>query len=185
MRRLEIPLLDSAGMSAPRRICLLALVAALGFATSVLPGCGGGDDDRKLLSRGSAGELRASLDDVEQKVSEGDCSGARADAVNLQQEVDALPRRTSRKLRRSLAAGATRLVSLVDGECEPAITTETTPTETNTTDTTEEELPPGQQKKDEKQKDEDKGKNDGGNQDDEGSTPTVTTPNQDTTPTEP
>jgi hypothetical protein len=119
-------------------MCLLALLALLGFATASLLGCGNNGKDRKLLSHASASKLQSSLDDVEQMVSEGDCEGARSRAVTLQQQVDGLPRRTNRKLRKALAAGTSRLVSLVDGDCRPATTTETTP----------QNEPPGQEKKD-------------------------------------
>lgn len=138
-------------MPSRRRMCLLALLALLGFATASLPGCGDDGKNRTLLSQSSASKLQSSLNDVEQKVSEGDCDGARSQAVTLQQQVDGLPRRTDRKLRRALAASTNRLVSLVDGECRPATTTETTPTvppTTTTTETTPQD--PGQEKKDKK-----------------------------------
>jgi hypothetical protein len=130
-------------------MCLLALLALLGFATASLLGCGNNGKDRKLLSHASASKLQSSLDVVEQMVSEGDSEGARSQAVTLQQQVDGLPRRTNRKLRKALAAGTSRLVSLVDGDCRPATTTETTPTvPPTTTETTPQNEPPGQQKKD-------------------------------------
>jgi hypothetical protein len=146
-------------------MCLLALLALLGFATASLPGCGDNGNNPKLLSHASASKLQSSLDDVEQRVSEGDCVGARSQAVTLQQQVDGLPRRTNRKLRRALSAGASRLVSLVDGECRPATTTETTPTVAPTTTETTPTEPPGQKKKDKtKPGDQGKGKQKGNEQ---------------------
>jgi hypothetical protein len=149
-------------------MCLLALLALLGFATAALPGCGDNGKDRKLLSKTSASKLQSSLNDVEQRVNEGDCVGARSQAVTLQQQVDGLPRRTNRKLRRALSAGASRLVSLVDGECQPATTTETTPTvPQTTTETTPQNEPQRQQKKDKtKQKGNGKGNQNGNEQGD-------------------
>lgn len=150
-------------------MCLLALLGLLGFATASLPGCGGNGNNRKLLSHASASKLQSSLNDVEQRVNEGDCAGARSQASTLQQQVDGLPRRTNRKLRRALSAGTSRLVSLVDGECQPATTTtDTTPTVApTTTETTPQNEPPGQKKKDKtKPQDQGKGKQKGNEQGD-------------------
>jgi hypothetical protein len=103
-----------------RRTIALALATVLTVAAAGLSACS--DDNgnqRKLLSRASAAELRQSLDAVEQEVDSGDCVGAANQAAALRQQVDALPSRVAGKLRRVLADGADRLQTLVGKDCEP------------------------------------------------------------------
>jgi hypothetical protein len=114
-----------------RRTIAPALAAVLSVAAAALAACSDGDDRDKLLSQASAVQLRASLDAVEENVDAGNCQGAANQAATLRQQVDALPNRISRKLRRVLADGADRLETLISTDCEPAGATGTTapPTE--------------------------------------------------------
>ena len=109
-----------------RRPIALATAAVLAVAAGGLSACGNDNGDRKLLSQASAARLRASLDTVEQDVDAGNCTGAANQAAVLRQQVDALPRRTSGKLRRALADGTDRLETLIDKDCGQTGTTGTT-----------------------------------------------------------
>lgn len=109
-------------------ITLIALAAALA-------GCGDSSNDAKLLSRSSASDLRATLAQVEQRVSSGDCTGAQDQVGLLEQQIDSLDSSVDANLRAALVSGASRLQRLVASEC-PAATAETGPTgATGTTDT--------------------------------------------------
>ena len=97
---------------------VLAAAVALGLSA-----CGGGED-AELLPGGTASEINANLDQVEQLANEGDCLGAAdaAEAVSFQVEelggVDA-------KLKEALREGAARLNEVVAG-CEETVTEEDT-----------------------------------------------------------
>jgi outer membrane biosynthesis protein TonB len=99
-------------------VLLLSAAAALGLAA-----CGSGDE-ADLLPGGTANEINANLDRVEQLADEGDCAGASeaAEAVSVQVEelggVDA-------KLKQALREGAARLNEVVTG-CEEVTTEEET-----------------------------------------------------------
>jgi hypothetical protein len=105
-------------LSASLLALALGAVAALGLLA-----CGGGDG-ADLLPGGTASEITANLDRVEQLASEEDCSGAAeaADSVSVQIEelegVDA-------KLKQALREGATRLNEVV-ATCEETTTEEET-----------------------------------------------------------
>jgi hypothetical protein len=142
------------------------LVLALSAAIVAAAGCGGDSGDGRLLSRQQAGDLRATLSEIQQDVSAGNCTGAGQRVSALEEQIDSI-RRLNRKLRSALRASATRLGTLVTADCGTTseTTTQTTPTtpEEGTTGTTgstgttgpegkkqkkEKKVPPGQQKKD-------------------------------------
>jgi hypothetical protein len=109
-------------LSAPLLALALGALAALGLAAC---GNGGGGD---LLPGGTASEITANLDRVEQLASEGDCVGAADAAQAVSAQVEALDG-VDRKLKLALREGATRLNEVVlsceeapsEEETEPAI----------------------------------------------------------------
>ena len=110
----------------------LRFVAPLALAASVLAsGCGGDSDGGgRLLSQEQAGDLLSTLTQVEQDVTDRDCTGAGEGVATLESQVDSIAR-LNRSLRRSLRASVRRLETLVSNACEATdtgTTTETTPT---------------------------------------------------------
>jgi hypothetical protein len=106
------------GIAAPHALAL-SIAAAL-----VLTSCGGGDD-AELLPGGTAREITANLDTVEQLTNEGECAGAEEAAEEIGVQVATL-QGIDAELKRALERGATRLNEVV-ASCE---------------ETTSEELPP-------------------------------------------
>ena len=110
------------------------LAAALLFAILAAAGCGSDSSNRPLLSSSQAGELRATLSQIEQEVSAGNCSSAGDRVAALETQIDSI-RRLDRKLRSALRTSARRLDALVSADCN----TSTTTTPTQTTPTTPEQ----------------------------------------------
>jgi hypothetical protein len=107
---------------------LLALAAVCLLAA----GCGSSSSSGTLLSRQQAGELRASLNRVEQDVASKDCTGAGQEVAALQQQIDSI-NRLDRKLRSSLRSSVRRLATLVSDSCGTTTTpSEATPTTPDT-----------------------------------------------------
>jgi outer membrane biosynthesis protein TonB len=103
---------------------LIAL--ALGAAAALgLVACGGGGNG-DLLPGGTAGEINANLDQVEQLASEGDCAGAGEAAQAVSSQVEALGG-VDAKLKQALSEGATRLNEVVAGCEEASVEEETVP----------------------------------------------------------
>jgi hypothetical protein len=128
--------LTSIGHPAGRARASLAVV--LMALAAALAGCGDSSDDAKLLSRTSASDLRATLTQVQQRVSSGDCSGAQDQVGLLEQQIDSLDSRVDANLRAALVSGASRLQRLVASECaaataETGATGPTGPTDTGGT----------------------------------------------------
>jgi hypothetical protein len=108
-----------------------ALPVALATAALVGAGCGGDSGSGRLLSSRQARDLRATLTEVEQDVSAGNCTGAGQQVSALEEQIDSI-QRLDRKLRSALRASTRRLDTLVSADC--GTTTETTtPTQTTTT----------------------------------------------------
>ena len=107
----------------------LGAAAALALAAGLVS-CG--EDSNSGLSQQRASNLRSSLDQVETRVNDRDCTGAAAQATTFRQQVDSLPSRVDRDLRDALERSATRLESLVADQCEP----ESTPVEPQTQEPT-------------------------------------------------
>jgi hypothetical protein len=108
---------------------LLALAAVCLLATA----CGSSSSSGKLLSQRQAGQLRASLNRVEQDVASKDCTGAEQEVGALQEQIDSI-NRLDRNLRSSLRSSVRRLETLVSDSCVATTTppTETTPTTPDT-----------------------------------------------------
>jgi hypothetical protein len=97
----------------------LSAVAALGM---VACGSGGSAD---LLPGGTASEINSNLDQVQELVAEGECTGAAEAAFEVSAQVEALEG-VDTKLKEALREGATRLNEVVAG-CEEAVDEETVP----------------------------------------------------------
>jgi hypothetical protein len=107
-----------------------ALPVALATAAFAAAGCGGDSGGGRLLSQQQARELRATLTEIEQDVSAGNCTGAGQQVSAIEEQIDSI-RRLDSKLRSALRASTRRLDTLVTADC--GTTTETTPTQTTTT----------------------------------------------------
>ncbi|HEX4669743.1 MAG TPA: hypothetical protein VH275_07210 [Solirubrobacterales bacterium] len=109
-------------LSTPLLALALGALAVLGLTAC---GSGGGAD---LLPGGTASEITANLDRVEQLAGEGDCVGAADAAQAVSAQVEALGG-VDKKLKLALQEGATRLNEVVvsceeapaEEETEPAI----------------------------------------------------------------
>ena len=112
-----------------RRRGTLGAAAALALAVGFLSSCG--DDSKTGLSQQRASNLRSSLEQVETRVNDRDCTGAAEQAATFRRQVDSLPSRVDRDLRDALEQSATRLESLVAEQCEaqPAAPVEEPPTQ--------------------------------------------------------
>jgi hypothetical protein len=110
-----------------RRRRTLGAAAALALAVGFVSSCG--EDSNTGLSQQRASNLRSSLDQVEARVNDRDCTGAAEQATTFRQQVDSLPSRVDRDLQDALERSATRLESLVADQCqsEPAAPAEEPP----------------------------------------------------------
>jgi hypothetical protein len=136
-----------------RKVMIFLMLAAIAGG---LAACGDSSNDAKLLPRSSASDLRSTLAQVQQKVSNGDCNGAQDQVSLLEQQIDSLDSSVDADLRAALVSGASRLQRLVASECAAA-TTETGTTgatgptgATDTGGTTVPEEQPDELTKDEK-----------------------------------
>jgi hypothetical protein len=100
-----------------RRRALGAAAALACVLASLASACG--DDSNAGLSQQRASNLRSTLDQVEARVQDRDCTGAAQQADALREQVDALPSRVDRDLRVALERSSERLESLVADQCEP------------------------------------------------------------------
>jgi hypothetical protein len=111
------------------------LAGGLGFAMSLIAGCGGGAG---LLSSDQAGNLNSQLDQVSSAVAAGHCDAARNAASSFSQAVFNLPSTISGTLKTDLGSAANTISQLVPQKChQAAATTNTATTATNTTSTTQ------------------------------------------------
>lgn len=99
-----------------RRRRTLGTAAALTLAVGLLSSCG--EDSKTGLSQQRATNLRSSLDQVETRITDRDCTGAAEQAVTFRRQVDSLPSRVDRGLRDALEQSSTRLETLVAEQCE-------------------------------------------------------------------
>ena len=101
------------------------LAFALG-AVLLLAASGCGEEDAELLPGGTAREITANLDAVQQLADEGDCTGAESAALQVGEQVESL-RGVDARLQRALARGAERLEEVVAGCEEELESTEPAP----------------------------------------------------------
>ena len=103
-------------LASVRRPGAFLLVFGLAAALAVgLSACGGSS---KLLPGTTADEINANLDEVQQLVSEGDCSGASAAADTVSTQVEELSG-VAKELKQALSQGSARLHEVV-ATCEEA-----------------------------------------------------------------
>lgn len=88
---------------------LLVAIAALSLAAC-------GEEDAQLLPGGTAREITANLDTVQQLSDEGDCVGAESAAQQVGEQIEALEG-VDRQLKQALESGAARLEEVIV-ECE-------------------------------------------------------------------
>lgn len=107
----------------PASLLALALGAVLLLAAA---GCG--EEDAELLPGGTAREITANLDTVQQLADEGDCAGAESAALQVGEQVESL-QGVDARLQRALEQGAERLEEVV-ARCEEELeATEPVPAE--------------------------------------------------------
>jgi hypothetical protein len=100
-----------------RRIGAAVALLLLGL----LPAACGDEGSKKELSNGTASSLRSTLDEVEHRVGQQDCSGASQVAASFRSKVEALSSSVDSDLRKALASSADRLESLIADQCSPAV----------------------------------------------------------------
>jgi hypothetical protein len=108
--------------------------AVLALAACFASACG--EESNADLSQKRASDLRSSLDQVEARVRDRDCTGAAQQASAFREQVASLPARVDGDLRDALQRSAARLESLVSDQCEPqpAAPVEEAPAEPTVTD---------------------------------------------------
>lgn len=106
------------------RLSAYVIALALGAAMALGLAACGGDGDADLLPGGTASEINANLDQVEQLANEGDCLGAADAAQAVSAQVETLGG-VDAKLKEALREGAARLNEVVAG-CEETTTEEET-----------------------------------------------------------
>jgi hypothetical protein len=139
--------LSRLGQMAPRSLLALALAAAV----PALAACGG--EDAKLLPGGTAREITANLDTVQQLSDEGDCVGAESAAQQVGEQIEAL-QEVDPKLKRALEEGAARLEEVI-ARCEESTTEAIAPATIPAEPEEEEEGPDKEKKKEQKEKERD------------------------------
>jgi len=102
------------------------------LAVGLLASCGDDSSSNAGLSEDRAAALRSTLDEIEARVDQSDCTAASRQAVAFRQEVDSLPSGVDEALRDALSGSAARLESLVDTQCA----TPEAPTDQQTTEPT-------------------------------------------------
>jgi hypothetical protein len=134
-----------------------ASLLAAAVCTVVLAACGGDGDGPIPADPGEA--LIVQLDQVQDRVDQGDCVGAQSAARAVVDQVEQLPEAVDGELRQTLVDASTNLASMTEdpdkcdevdtgttGQSDTVPTEEppatTTTTEETTTDTTTEEPPP-------------------------------------------
>jgi hypothetical protein len=115
---------------------------AIGLVALVLAaGCG--SENEALIPQNKADQLVALVDEAGSRSADGDCDEARASVEQAQLQVNALPRRTDRALKRNIAEWLDHLDGEIEQNCgKDADETPTpSPTETATPSPTETATP--------------------------------------------
>jgi hypothetical protein len=95
----------------------LGAAAVLVLAACFASACG--EESNTDLSQQRASNLRSSLDRVEARVNDRDCTGAAQQAGVFREQIASLPARVDRDLRNALETSAARLETLVSEQCRP------------------------------------------------------------------
>lgn len=134
----------------PRSHPLLLIFSLVALAALSLGACG--EEDAQLLPGGTAREITANLDTVQQLSDEGDCVGAESAAQQVGEQIEALEG-VDRKLKQALEDGAARLEEVIV-ECEESTTESIAPAEIPPEDEEDDEEAEGKEKKPKPGKDE-------------------------------
>ena len=124
---------------------LRSLLIAAGLSALVAAGCGSEND--ALIPQQDADTLSTLVADAGSASDAGDCDAAKRAVREAEQQLDALPRKTSRKLKANLRDWLDHLSSEIADECKaepeetPTPTATPTPTETPTPTPTETPTP--------------------------------------------
>jgi len=125
-----------------RRALPHLLALTLGVSAALLAACGSTTSGG--IPRGDASVIKGQLEDVRQRVNDGQCDGLASQLRDVDQAIDGLPRSVDARLVSSLRDGADKLQNTAISECNlnnsPTETT-TTPTTTETTPTVTETTP--------------------------------------------
>ena len=108
---------------------LLPLGLALAAAVS-LTACGG--SNTKLIPENRAQELKATVDQIAQRVEDEECSGAESALRRARNQVSELPRSVDRGLKNNLNEWLDHIGSRIEDDCKPAETATPTPSATET-----------------------------------------------------
>ncbi len=120
-----------------RRTLPYLIAAVLGVGAALLAACG--DSTRGGIPAADAGDLKSQLEDVRERVENGNCDELPGQLRQVDQRIDELPRDVDNRLVESLRDGAQRLQDTALQDCEsnrPRTVTETVPEETPTVETT-------------------------------------------------
>jgi len=116
---------------------LRSLLIAAGLSASLLVGCGSEND--ALIPQNDADTLSALVADAGSASDAGDCDAAERAVREAEQQLDALPRKTSRRLKANLRDWLEHLDAQIADECQAE--PEKTPTPTATPEPTETPTP--------------------------------------------
>jgi hypothetical protein len=117
-----------------RRLLPHLLALTLGVGAALLVACGSSTSGG--VPAGDASVLKGQLEDVRQRVGDGQCDGLSDQLRQVDNAIDGLPRSVNARLVRALSNGSTRLRRTAVNDCNAnraKTQTETTPTETTTT----------------------------------------------------
>ena len=130
-----------------RRALPYVLAAVLGVSAALLAACGSSTSGG--VPQGDASVLKGQLEDVRQRVADGQCEGLSGQLRDVDTAIDGLPRSVDARLVSALRRGSDRLQRTAIADCNlnntPTQTetqTTTTPTETATTPTETTTVPP-------------------------------------------
>lgn len=116
-----------------RRTLPYLLAAVLGVGAALLAACG--QSTRGGIPAADAGDLKSQLEDVRQRVEDGNCDELPGQLRQVDSRIDELPNSVDSRLVASLRDGAQRLQDTAVENCEenrPRTVTQTVPTETET-----------------------------------------------------
>jgi hypothetical protein len=117
-----------------RRFLPHLLALALGVGAALLVACGSSTSGG--VPSGDASVLKGQLEDVRQRVADGQCDGLSDQLRQVDTAIDGLPRSVDARLVKALSDGSTRLRQIAVNNCNDnrlATQTNTTPPVTTTT----------------------------------------------------
>jgi len=122
-----------------RRALPHLIALTLGVAAALLAACGSSTTGG--IQQGDASVLKGQLEDVRQRVADGQCDGLAGQLRDVDTAIDALPRSVDGRLISALRNGSDRLQANAVLDCNHNHTAKTTATQTQTTQTHTEAVP--------------------------------------------